>query len=223
MHTSPEDKRRRLCKPHIEPLTNLVESWREKLDIDPATGVKPFIPDFDPCDGGTEAKMLFLMEKPGRMSVRPQGSGFISQDNQDRTARAIKDFLAVAKIRRCEVVLWNAIVTWNGTRDITRQEREAAPHRLSQLLQKLKKVQRIVLVGEKAAEAFSIAEKGNSTALYPEKVTSMHPSPINQGRRKSEWAKIPDVWKAAAKAAGVVHTEPHDCLICRCEELDPKA
>jgi hypothetical protein len=40
-------------------------------------------PDFDPLDGGINAKILFLFEKPGpRTSQHDGGSGFISAENQ---------------------------------------------------------------------------------------------------------------------------------------------
>ena len=39
------------------------------------------VPDFDPLDGGVEARALFLFEKPGRMTAGQSGSGFISRDN----------------------------------------------------------------------------------------------------------------------------------------------
>src|SRR4051794_18782447 len=38
-------------------------------------------PDFDPLDGGVNADMLFLFEKPGRMTSEVgKGSGFISRN-----------------------------------------------------------------------------------------------------------------------------------------------
>src|SRR4051794_39603585 len=45
-----------------------------------------FVPDFDPLDGGIEAKLLFLFEKPGPRTFPPAGSGFISRNNDDPSA-----------------------------------------------------------------------------------------------------------------------------------------
>jgi hypothetical protein len=51
------------------------------------------VPDFDPLDGGVNAQVLFLLEKPGPMAAedgKRAGSGFISRDNDDGTAEAIR-------------------------------------------------------------------------------------------------------------------------------------
>src|SRR5215472_17455807 len=44
------------------------------------------VPDFDPLDGGINARILFLFEKPGPMTSDGRGSGFISRNNDDPTA-----------------------------------------------------------------------------------------------------------------------------------------
>ena len=67
-----------LNDPHIAPLTAYaVGLWHPGVEV----------PDFDPFDGGVDARALFLLEKPGpltaasRPDVRRTGSGFISRDN----------------------------------------------------------------------------------------------------------------------------------------------
>ena len=60
-----------LHQPHIAPLTSFV------------LGLRTLHPDqeypyFDPLDGGVDADLLFLYEKPGRItSNKGNGSGFI--------------------------------------------------------------------------------------------------------------------------------------------------
>ena len=50
---------------------------------------KYYVPDFDPNNGGIHAKVLFLFEKPGpKTDPKNKGSGYISQDNDDETAKA---------------------------------------------------------------------------------------------------------------------------------------
>ena len=50
---------------------------------------KYYVPDFDPNNGGIHATVLFLFEKPGpKTDPKNKGSGYISQDNDDETARA---------------------------------------------------------------------------------------------------------------------------------------
>jgi len=58
----PDEQRRRrehLRESHIAPLTDYVEQLRKTL------GHNQEIPYFDPCDGGINAKLLFLLEAPG--------------------------------------------------------------------------------------------------------------------------------------------------------------
>ena len=73
--------------PHMIILKNYVEKLRK-------TNPKSYTPNFDPNDGGINAKILFLFEKPGRKTDPSYGgSGYISLDNKDETARATKKFL----------------------------------------------------------------------------------------------------------------------------------
>lgn len=71
-------KRRRLHEPHIQPLTALIERWRQEG--------RP-VPWADPDSGGIHSKILFLLESPGPAASDEHGSGFISSDNADPTAR----------------------------------------------------------------------------------------------------------------------------------------
>jgi hypothetical protein len=73
-----------LGQSHIAKLTTYASKLREGGDVE--------VPDFDPLDGGGDARALFLFEKPGPMTAesgRRPGSGFISRDNDDPTAEAI--------------------------------------------------------------------------------------------------------------------------------------
>jgi hypothetical protein len=54
-----------------------------------------------PLDGGTAARVLFLFEKLGpKTSLHGGGSGFISRDNDDATAKATFNFMRLATIPR---------------------------------------------------------------------------------------------------------------------------
>ena len=75
------EKEKRLNDAHMIALTEFVYKLREETNLD--------VPFFDTFDGGVNAKVLFLLEKPGPKSSTSGGSGFISRDNNDETARAI--------------------------------------------------------------------------------------------------------------------------------------
>ena len=125
--------------PHMIILKNYVEKLRK-------TNPQSYTPNFDPNDGGINAKILFLFEKPGRKTDPSYGgSGYISLDNKDETARATKKFLKEANINRKKIVIWNTIPSWNGTRDISIEERKQASLQLSSLLNVLKNLEFIRL------------------------------------------------------------------------------
>ena len=63
---------------HIRMLFDFVASVRA------AIGAECHVPDFDPCDGSVNARVLFLLEAPGPKAVR---SGFGSSNNLNPTAR----------------------------------------------------------------------------------------------------------------------------------------
>jgi uracil-DNA glycosylase len=63
-----------LGRQHMAHLTTYVEELRL------STGLDGLIPYFDPLDGGTDARCLFLFEAAGPGAV---ASGFISRNNDD--------------------------------------------------------------------------------------------------------------------------------------------
>src|SRR5216684_534625 len=86
-------KRRKLMLdlPHIARLTAYAAKLRERGSVE--------VPEFDPLDGGVDARVLFLFEKPGPMTAelgRRTGSGFISRNNDDATAEATFYFMQQA-------------------------------------------------------------------------------------------------------------------------------
>lgn len=183
-------RRAMLDRPHIAPLRDYVATLR-------AEG-RGTVPEFDPMDGGTKARLLFLMEKPGPMTdnlsaTGKLGSGFISRDNDDPTAQAIFLFMREADIAREETVLWNVVPWWNGTRKIQRSELMDGLKRLNTLIDLLPELTSVVAVGRRAARASKmIADRGLTFHA------SAHPSPINRAARPEVWGAIPTVWKRAA-------------------------
>jgi hypothetical protein len=68
------------------------------------------VPDFDPAEAGVEARALIVLEAPGPMSTGPDGSGFVSVDNDDATAAStwtLRDEVGL----HARTLVWN-IVPW---------------------------------------------------------------------------------------------------------------
>jgi len=149
---SPAERQRRVAmlnEPHIKPLVDYLAKLK-------AGHPEKDLPDFDPCDGGVFAKALFLLEAPGPKAV---GSGFISRDNPDPTARNFCGLLQEAGISRSDTLLWN-IVPWyvgdgSRIRAVNNTDIQQSLSYLKDLLFLLHDLKVVVLVGKKAQLAKS--------------------------------------------------------------------
>ena len=106
----------RLAEPHVAPLTRLISEWRERDHLD--------VPNVDPNDDGVDARLLVLLELPGPRAV---GTGFVSRDNPDPSARNIGRLLDDAGFTRGEVLLWNVVPYCVSTFD---RNRNASPSQI---------------------------------------------------------------------------------------------
>lgn len=178
-------------KDHMRPLGEMVCALRNEG--------RGSVPDFDPLDGGIEARLLFLLEKPGPMTdearLGKSGSGFISRDNDDSTAAAVFKFMRLARIPREETLLWNVIPWWNGEIRVGKEEWREGIARLEALLDLLPRLQGVVLVGRKAARAEpAIIARG-----LPVWKTA-HPSPRVRASYPELFQSIPQIWTEARQA-----------------------
>ena len=70
--------------PRVAALTEFVRALRAEAIAANLIPSEDHVPHFDPLDGEVEAGCLFLFEAPGPRAV---GSGFVSRDNPDETAK----------------------------------------------------------------------------------------------------------------------------------------
>jgi hypothetical protein len=187
-----ERRRAMLGLPHMIALTSFAEKLRRP-------GLQ--VPDFDPCDGGVEARVLFLLQKPGRMATKAgsgkrPGSGFISRDNDDSTAEATFKFMRKAKIPRERTILWNVIPWWDETHAVKGSDLKDGRASLKELIELLlPKLCAVMLVGGKAAEAKPELETIPRLCLF----NSFHPSPLVRASWPEKWKAIPSEWRKVAK------------------------
>jgi uracil-DNA glycosylase len=180
-----------LLEPHIAPLSKYAARLR-------AMG-RGEVPNFDPLDGGTNAQVLFLFEKPGPMTSEAGGSGFISRNNDDPTAEATFLFMDRAGIRRGKTVTWNVIPWWNGTRKITPSELQEGLAQLKELIALLPQLCAIVFVGARAAQAQKHLA-GHLAARQLSCSISDHPSPLVRAKFPDRWNNIPTEWAKVRSA-----------------------
>ena len=183
----PEVRDRRLAllgSPHVKPLSDFAERLRRlRPDVT--------VPHFDPLDGGTAARVLFLFEKPGPKSDadNPRGSGFFSRDNDGRTAEWTFRLMRMAGVPRWLVLLWNVVPWWDRRRAVPPEElREGANH-VRELVEHLPLLDTVVFVGEKAARSLPLLRD-----LEVRFLASYHPSPTVRSAWASRWLAIPDEW-----------------------------
>lgn len=167
--TAVEDRLAQLQEPHVKPLTAYVEAVRSEVGC-------PFIPYFDPWDGGINAECLFLLEAPGSNAV---ASSFVSRNNNDETAKNFFIINHEAGLPRERTILWNIIPWYIGTETKIRAANnkdiaDGIPHLLT-LLELLPKLRAVVLLGRKAERAES-----HFSSMKPEMkiFRSPHPSPL---------------------------------------------
>lgn len=134
-----------LDPPHVLPLMDFVRRLR-------AQGLS--MPSVDPKGGGIFAKVLFLQDTAGPKAV---GTGVITQDNPDPTARNMKRTLDEAGFLRSDVVLWNVVPHYVSTLDQNRngtpaQIRAAIPYTQA-FIDELKSLKVVVFCGRNAQRA----------------------------------------------------------------------
>lgn len=160
-----------LSEPHIVELTNFVDRLREDTELGEN------IPYFDPSDGGKNAEILFLLEAPGPKAVQ---SGFVSRNNNDKTAENFFRLNAAAGIDRKRTIMWN-IVPWHVNPKIgpTPSELDFGLIYFLKLLDLLPKHQLrfVICVGKKAyiAAIQTLTEKRPEISI----IESEHPSATN--------------------------------------------
>ncbi len=185
------ERRAMLDLPHMAPLKRYAAGLRQRLDME--------VPDFDPADGGVEARLLFLKEKPGPMTSakRPgvQGSGFVSRDNDDFTANSTLRIMEEIGLDRGKTIMWNVMPGWNGQIKYSKSERLNGLAEVRNLLALLPKLEAVVLVGRQAQKAEPIIANSHLGIFK-----SFHPSRRVSNGYPEKWSSIKEVWAAAARS-----------------------
>jgi hypothetical protein len=190
-------KRRLLRSPRMRPLTEYVERLRGERGQDD-------IPDFDPTQGGVDARVLLLLEAPGRLGATVRrGSGFISPDNSDPTAENTWRLMLEAGVDRRLAINWN-VVPWYvgsdakldrpGSADLIAAR--AATRELLALLPDLRVVVLLGLVAHKAWDALGVSQPPALRTWHPS-ARSLNSRPEN---REHIRATLAEAWRIAAPA-----------------------
>ena len=161
------DRRRALGEaPHMAPLSRYVAGLRRTYAE---------VPQLDPADGGTGARLLLLLETPG---PRIGHDGIVSADNPSGTGANLRRFFAEAGLDRTDRLIWNTVpwVIHAGGRNRAPRETEirAGLALLPGFLALVPNVRVAVLAGRvagRAAAVLAAARPGLPVLAMP------HPSP----------------------------------------------
>ena len=193
-----QERQELLKESHVARLVEFVDELRsEKSREQSSVFSKEHVPYFDPLDGGTEARCLFLFETPGPGAVK---SGFISRNNPDESAKAFFELNKEANLDRCLTASWNVVPWYLGDGKRIRAARikdirEGLEH-LWSLLELLKDIQVVVLGGRKAQRAKSDTQDKRPDIC----VTDMwHPSPQSLRPVPSRREEILETLKKVAR------------------------
>lgn len=188
------DRRRsQLRDPHVVELTDYVERVRV------AHGDDATVPWFDPAGGGVHARVLLLMQDPSEVAAK--GSGFISPDNNDQTARNTTIAVDAAELTSELRVHWNIYPWWVNHRgqDPTRPRESfaeamhaAVPLIDELIIDLLVEIRVVVLFGNHAQAGWDRYVKDRRHSPIVEVLRCPHPSPLAwnksapDGRRNSD-------------------------------------
>lgn len=183
----PEVRERRLAllgSPHVRPLTDFAERLRRARPD--AT-----VPHFDLLDGAAAARVLFLFAKPGPKTDAgsPRGSGFVSRDNDGRTAEWTFRLMRLAGVPRSLSLIWNMVPWWDRRRAASPEEVRGGVAHVRELVARLPLLDTVLFVGEKAARSMP-----GLRDLKLRTLASHHPSPGVRAERAAKWLSIPDEW-----------------------------
>lgn len=139
------------------------------------------VPQFDPADAGVDARVLLLLEAPGPMTNsgnRRPGSGFISADNDDRTAETAWRARDAAGLHD-GVLAWNITPWYLGaaSRKPTALELREGAGELLALLPLLPRLDTVILSGRYAQRGWHRNLAGHAAVEHLRLIETWHPGP----------------------------------------------
>jgi len=177
-------KQSRLWESHVAPINQLVDQIRHEIAEEWAQaheGSAPpvFVPYVDPDCGGIQARVLLVLESPAGPAAL--GSGMLSPDNNDETAKNVWWAYQASGMPRTYGLPWNAVPWYVGdgkkNKNVTATEVVRGREYLSQLLD-LAPAVRVVLALGKPAQACVAGAADALAARGIQVVNAPHPSPI---------------------------------------------
>lgn len=194
-----DDAMRRRYEPHVAAINQLVDEFRAEASV-------PYV---DARYGGVSSQVLFLFETPGpRTEVANEGSGFLSPQNDDPSAKRFLQCLNDVGLDLDRVITWNAS-PWNLPKGekITAQRLNEGLDPLRQLLDLLPRLRVVLTMGGNAEDSWNRLRKSSRShvATY-QVISSLHTSNrgITNGSRHTKSEGVEKVCRAMREAMEIL-------------------
>jgi hypothetical protein len=166
------DKLARIREPHVAPLNELADVIADQRGLP-----RSHIPYIDPDCGGIDARALVLLDNPSTNAEAGTGSGLLSLDNNDRTARNLRQAYHHHGVSWADIVPWNVVpfpvAGKNG--GSTAAERRDGARWIKTFVDRCPKVEVVLLLGRSAEDGWRRAGLRAELTIVPGPVP--HPSP----------------------------------------------
>jgi uracil-DNA glycosylase len=199
------NKKARLWEPHVAPINRFVDGIRKEIAAElPTIGSghatpSVHVPYVDPDSGGTQARVLFVLESPAGPAAL--GSGMLSADNNDETAKNVWLAYRESGMPRTLGLHWNAVPWYvgNGRKNasVTRAQVKRGRRYLLQLVD-LTPDLRVVLALGKHAQASIEGVAAELERRGIRVIEAPHPGPIQAGVTKGQ--SLLEVFQRVAQA-----------------------
>lgn len=182
------DKIDRIRVPHVRPLNDLSDTIADSVGL--PHGHVPYV---DPDQGGINARLLILLDNPSTKAESGTGSGLLSLDNNDRTARNCREAYERHGVAWSDVVHWNVVpfpVAGMKNGGSTPAERTQSVRWTRALVDLCPLVETVLLLGEAARDGWRRAAIDSDLYVVPGKIPHCSDRGLNTsgGRERFEAA-----------------------------------
>lgn len=154
-------KRARVREPNVVLLNDLADTIADARGLQ--HGRVPYV---DPDFGGIHARALVMLDNPGSKAKAGSGSGLLSLDNDDPTARRLREAYEHHHIAWTDLVAWNAVPFPTVGRGSTATERQEGAPWVKEFVHLCPNLEFVLLLGAAARDGWKRA-KLSTPVLVP--------------------------------------------------------
>lgn len=145
-------KQDRIREPHVALLNDLADEIAAAEGL--GVGDVPYV---DPDLGGSNARALVMLDNPGTKAKAGTGSGLLSLDNNDPTARCLREAYERHHIAWSDIVAWNAVPFPTAKRGSSAAERQAGARWIRELVHLCPNLEFVLPLGVAARDGWKRA------------------------------------------------------------------